>query len=213
MEKINLYFSLEQSTLVPERKVHIGDIATIFCLDKDISCDVEKTLITTLSNTPKDQTVISALKIIQIIQLRHKNVQVFSIGSNETIVYYQNLNLKKAHTSKLKSLLLLVIAFFGTAYSVMSYHGDVGSIDLINNLYVLFTANSKLALKNGPLFGIIAFSVGLFIGMLIFFNHGIKIKNVDDPTPLQVQLRLYEKDVNECIIVNSSRKGKSIDVD
>ena len=48
--------------------------------------------------------------------------------------------------------------------------------------------------------------------MIVFFNHGINHKKTDDPTPLQVQMRLYEEDVNKTIIMNSSRNGNTIDV-
>ena len=33
-----------------------------------------------------------------------------------------------------------------------------------------------------------------------------------DPTPLQVQLRIYEKEVNEAIMKTAEREGKTIDV-
>ena len=54
---------------------------------------------------------------------------------------------------------------------------------------------------------------GLFFGMLLFFNHGLNHKKADDPTPLQVQMRLYERDVNDAIVVDSAREGTSLDVD
>lgn len=113
---------------------------------------------------------------------------------------------------KVKAVLLMVLAFFGTAYSIMSYNGDVGAIDLLKNLYELFTGKTGTEGDIGLSFGIIAYSLGLAIGMIVFFNHGINKKDIDDPTPLQVQMRLYEEDVNKAIIVNSERKNQTIDV-
>ena len=49
--------------------------------------------------------------------------------------------------------------------------------------------------------------------MIIFFNHGINNKDTDDPTPLQVQMRLYEQNVNQAIIIDSDRNRETIDVD
>jgi stage V sporulation protein AA len=38
-------------------------------------------------------------------------------------------------------------------------------------------------------------------------------KKIDsDPTPLQIQMRQYEKDVNTTVIENASREGKKEDV-
>ena len=45
--------------------------------------------------------------------------------------------------------------------------------------------------------------------MVINFS---KLKIDSDPTPLQVELRLYEKDVNEAIIENAGKEGKKKDV-
>jgi stage V sporulation protein AA len=58
----------------------------------------------------------------------------------------------------------------------------------------------------------ISYAVGLPLGIIIFFNHFSKMKAGKDPTPMQVQLRLYEADLDETLIENKSREGKSIDV-
>ena len=95
----------------------------------------------------------------------------------------------------------------------MSYNGDVGSKELLEKLYTLFTGNPSKENPKGLSLGIIMYSVGLCIGMIIFFNRGINKKNADDPTPLQVQMRLYEQDVNQSIIIDSGRNKETIDVD
>ncbi len=212
MEPTTLYIALEQSTMVASRKVHIGDIATIFCINQDISYQVKNTEIFVFPNTEQDQAVVSVMKLIELINTAFKPVSVESIGSPETIVYYRNLSSMHKLNGKVKAVLLMVLAFFGTAYSIMSYNGDVGAIDLLKNLYELFTGKTGTEGDIGLSFGIIAYSLGLAIGMIVFFNHGINKKDIDDPTPLQVQMRLYEEDVNKAIIVNSERKNQTIDV-
>lgn len=213
MEPLTLYIALEQSTLVASRKVHIGDISTIFCTNQDICHQIKNIEILVFPNTEQDQTVITVLKLIELINTTYKNLSVESIGNPETIVYYRNLTSSHRLSGKIKAFLLMVLAFFGTSYSIMSYNGDVGAIDLLSNLYEMFTGQTAVQGQTGPVLGIIAYSIGLCMGMIIFFNHGINKKNTDDPTPLQVQMRLYEEDVNKAIILNSERNNRSIDVD
>lgn len=213
MENTTIYISLEQSTMVNSRKVHIGDIATIFCIDKDISFKVSNAEIMVFNNTEQDQSVITIMKLIEIINKQFKNVLIESIGSPETIVYYRNLKPMSKLSGKIKAIFLMILAFFGTGYSIMSYNADVSADELLDKLYELFTGVSAQGSTTGPALGIIAYSVGLCMGMIIFFNHGINKKNSDDPTPLQVQMRLYEQDVNQCVIINSERNKKTIDVD
>ena len=58
----------------------------------------------------------------------------------------------------------------------------------------------------------ISYCIGLAIGILVFFNHFGKKKITPDPTPIEVQLRKYEQDVDDTYIENSGRGGTEIDV-
>lgn len=212
MEKTSVYIALEQSTLVSSRKVHIGDISTVFCLDKDISHQIHKTEIMVFHNTNKDQAVVTMMKLIELITKQFPHVHVVKIGCPETIVYYKNLKDSQKFAGKIKAVLLLVLAFLGTAFSIMVYNGEVGIKELIENLYVLCMGINPSTENTIFNLGLIAYSLGLCLGMVVFFNHGFNKNSVDDPTPLQVQMRLYEDEVNKCIIIDSSRKNKSVDV-
>lgn len=212
MEQKTIYLSLSQSMMVTARQVHIEDIATVFCTDPEIRYQVQNIELFTFPNTEQDQVVITALALIQKITKLYGNCTVENIGKPETIVYYRNLKASTKRSGLVKEIFLMILAFFGTAYSIMSYNGDVGAIDLLNNLYTLFTGETASSTA-GNILGAIGYSLGLFIGMLVFFNHGLNKKLTHDPTPLQVQMRLYERDVNDTITIDSARKKKTIDVD
>ena len=154
-----------------------------------------------------------AKEMIEQAEKDGKLKPVQNIGSQECVVYYRNLSDGHKRTGKIKAAFLMLLAFFGTAYSIMSYNGDVGAIDLLQDLYQMFTGTQASATTAGYRFGILFYCVGLFFGMLLFFNHGLNHKKADDPTPLQVQMRLYERDVNDAIVVDSAREGTSLDVD
>jgi len=212
MERNTLYIALSQSTLVNSRKVHIKDISTLFCADTSITNIVGNIELMIFSNTEQDQVVITVMKLIELINSQYKNINIVNIGETETIVYYRNLKPTTKMSGRIKAVFVMILAFFGTGYSIMSYNNDTDAIGLLNKLYELFTGNRALPETVGNPLGAISYSIGLLIGMVIFFNHGINKKNTDDPTPLQVQMRLYEQDVNQCIIIDSERNNKTIDV-
>ena len=56
------------------------------------------------------------------------------------------------------------------------------------------------------------YSIGMIVGILIFFNHFGGKKFSVDPTPMEVEMRLYENDIQTTLIENYSRKGQEIDV-
>lgn len=207
-----VYIALEQSILVQSKKIHIEDIATVFCTDATLSHQIKKAEVLVFSNTKQDQAVVTIMYLISIIHSLCKDANVNSIGQPETIVYYKNLSDRDKRSGKCKVLFMMLLAFFGTAYSIMSYNEDVSAASLLKNLFTLFTGLPAEGNATNLLFGTIAYAAGLCIGMIIFFNHGINNKTTDDPTPLQVQMRLYEEDVNKTIIVNSTRNGSSIDL-
>ena len=56
------------------------------------------------------------------------------------------------------------------------------------------------------------YSIGVVIGILVFFNHFGKKRFSVDPTPMEVEMRLYENDIQTTIIENYSRKEQELDV-
>lgn len=56
------------------------------------------------------------------------------------------------------------------------------------------------------------YSIGISIGILTFFNHFGKKRFSVDPTPIEVEMRLYENDLQTTLIENISRKEQELDV-
>ena len=59
----------------------------------------------------------------------------------------------------------------------------------------------------------ISYSIGISIGILAFFNHFGKRRFSVDPTPMEVEMRLYENDIASTLVDIYSRKGDEVDVD
>ena len=57
-----------------------------------------------------------------------------------------------------------------------------------------------------------AYSVGLTVGIIVFFNHFGKKKFTVDPSPIEIEMQLYENDIQTTIIAERSRKGQELDV-
>ena len=47
---------------------------------------------------------------------------------------------------------------------------------------------------------------------MLFVNHFANGKLNTDPTPLEVEMRLYEDNISKTVIQNDSRKERGIDV-
>lgn len=97
--------------------------------------------------------------------------------------------------SYLKSALIGIVIFFGSGFSIMAFHNDIGIVDLFAQIYTQVIGYEPR--QTGGLE--IGYSLGLALGILIFFNHISLKKREKDPTPLQVEVSKYEQDVEDTI--------------
>ena len=99
-----VYLSLDASTMVASKQVHIEDIASVFCSQPDIMHDVKKIKLFTFRDNEQGQLVVNALAIIGEILKYDKSVTVQNIGSQECVVYYRNLSDGHKRTGKIKGI-------------------------------------------------------------------------------------------------------------
>lgn len=103
----------------------------------------------------------------------------------------------------LKTALIGVIIFFGSSFSIMAFHNDIGLVDLFAQIY-----EQVIGYAPEHVGGLeIGYSVGLAAGILVFFNHFSLKKRENDPTPLQVEMSKYEQDIEDTI-ERISKKGR-----
>ena len=96
----------------------------------------------------------------------------------------------------------------GSAFTIMTFNQDASVSEIFARLEKIIAGSET----EGPGLLELGYCIGLPTGIIIFFNHFSHLKMSSDPTPLQVQLRIYEKDSNEAILKSASREGKTIDV-
>ena len=89
----------------------------------------------------------------------------------------------------------------------MTFNTDVSVSDVFTEIYEVVLGQGMES--NGIVE--LSYSIGLPLGILIFFNHFSRKATRNDPTPLQVEMRTYEEDANKAMIKNASREGKTID--
>lgn len=99
--------------------------------------------------------------------------------------------------------------FLGAAFAIMTFNNDVGITELFEQVYKQFTGNES----NGFTALEISYSIGIAIGITVFFNHIFGRKLSEDPTPIEVEMKKFEKDINTMLIDTCTREESIIDVD
>ena len=105
-------------------------------------------------------------------------------------------------------MFVLLVTFIGAGFSIMSFNNDVDVPKLFNQIYFLVTGNRS----DG--FGILelTYCIGMSVGILLFFNHFGKRRFTVDPTPMEVEMRTYEEEIEMTLIDEYSRKKEEKDV-
>lgn len=95
----------------------------------------------------------------------------------------------------IKCICIGIVIFFGSGFSIMAFHNDVGLVDLFAQIYEQVIGRVPEGIGGLE----IGYSIGLAGGILIFFNHFNLKKRENDPTPLQVEVSKYEQDVEDTV--------------
>ncbi len=211
--KETLYLKVDRNTLAKDKNVKLSDVATLLCTDASITRQLKQLKIYSFSDAkdaPKDQEqVFSVMKLIEMIGQEYPNVEVNNIGEMDFVVEYKKNGEPAKWTQILKAAVLSIITFFGGAFTIMAFNNDVAVNDLFSKFYYQVMGTES----NGFTELEIWYSIGLSVGVLLFFNHFGNKKITHDPTPVQVEMRKYEKDIDETFIETAERGGTSIDVD
>ena len=91
----------------------------------------------------------------------------------------------------------------------MTFNEDASISDIFDKVYRMVMGSEKSGWSAME----IGYSIGIAVGVILFFNHFSKVKLNKDPTPMQIEMRKYEKDINSTLIQDENREGNIIDAD
>lgn len=209
-----LYLKIEKNTIVTDRHVKLSDIAKLECADPAIPRQLKQKKIYTFQDAinvrkQKNQMqVFSVLKIIELIHEEYPNVDISNEGESDFIVEYIPYPVKPKWINAIKTALLCVVVFFGSAFTIMAFNNDIGVNQVFSKFYLQVMGSGPGGVSELE----VSYCIGLGLGIVIFFNHVGRKKITPDPTPIQVEMRKYETDIDTTFIENAGRKGHSIDV-
>lgn len=216
-----VYIKGDRDVEVTKKEITLGDIAAMECSNKElipklkvikilkIPDKTQRTAKKGHHDDPKGQRfVISILKIIACIHEKYPGLEVQNMGEKDIIITYEEQKTAGMAMHIIKTAFVVLLTFTGAAFSIMAFNNDVSTTQLFGQIYEMVTGKAA----DGFTILELSYSIGIIIGILVFFNHFGKKRFTVDPTPMEVQMRLYENDIQTTLIENASRKGQEIDV-
>lgn len=207
MEDI-LYVKVEQNVPVSKRDLTIKDVAVLYSVNKSMVQKLEKQPFYTIPNDGQKLTMFTVTKVYEAIHKMYPNVTIENLGEKDFIVEYEGEKTPGKAWEYMKVALVAAVLFFGSAFTIMTFNEDVNVSGVFDKIYYMITGNLH---TSGSILEI-SYAVGLPVGILVFYNHFKKRDIKNDPTPIQVEMRTYEEQMNKAMIKSASREGKTIDV-
>ena len=205
MSQSEVYLKCDRNKVLQHRAVVLEDLVEIFCIDAELKNKLRKLSICRIDEKT-NRNIVSCITLAEKIMVQFPDVSVQILGEPEMLVEYEAPNRQSKGFKLLKTVFVCLVTFFGTAFTIMAYHNDVGISNVFDDIYALFGTHYGESMTIME----ISYSVGLALGIIIFFNHVFGKRLINDPTPIEVAMRKYEEEVDKAIIAEKSRNNKKI---
>ncbi|WP_231633164.1 stage V sporulation protein AA [Numidum massiliense] len=196
-EKVYIRLKKRQTVTAGET-VTLGDIANVLALEEQQGLR-ELPLLRVPSG--EHFIVVDALDVIAQILRVHPALHVEAVGATDTILEVKKKRYVPSYAALVAVWLLL---FVGSGLAIMNFHADVSMLDVHRRLYYLLTGEQSAR----PLILQIPYSVGVGIGMIVFFNRLFKRRFNEEPSPLEVEMFLYQESIDQYVVQREREQGQ-----
>ncbi len=208
MAKATIYVKAERSAQAQSEDVFLKDVASVYCEDQAVQAKVNAIRLHRFKKDGPGRFIISITEVIALIMEAVPGAEVVSLGEPDTVVERIFVEKRKGWKQTFLIVMVSLVCFFGASFTIMAFHNDIGIVHLFGKFYYMVMGEESggfTALE-------VSYSIGLSAGIIIFFNHIGRRRLTKDPTPIEVEMRIYEEDVEKALIATADREGLEIDV-
>lgn len=189
-----VYLKIRQLTKTDKQDVYLSDVAEVYA-EKKLLPKIKSIKLATFYRTKKDRICISSMQVISAIQQLDDTLDVNNIGESDFIIDYRK-NQQPVWLSVILKIIVCIIIFIGSAYAIMAYNNDVSTIEIFEKVYRMSGVDWLMEYNVCE----IAYAIGLFAGIAVFYDHFAGKKMSKAPTPIEVSMKQYVKDENQAMI-------------
>lgn len=195
-----IYIRMRNRVLAKQdEKIYLMDLAQVIASETAFP-ELKKLVVHQVTEEDKNIVIIDVMKIIRMISNIFEDVEVQTIGPAQTII---EVVMKKKQMSYPLFLLIWFLLFFGSAMAIMNFHDDVSMQSVQEKLFLMITGMED----SKPWLFQIPYSIGLGIGMILFFNHVFQKRINEEPSPLEVEMFNYQMDIDNYVIIHENKES------
>ncbi|MCL2351943.1 MAG: stage V sporulation protein AA [Firmicutes bacterium] len=187
---------VKKITVEERRDIYLRDLAEVVA-DKKTAEKLKKLKLLHIEADKKTNFLVSVTDIVRAVAARFPDNAVSNLGEADTVIDFSPTKKKDNSVWKwLKIAFVTLVLLAGSATAIMSFHSDAQMPQVFKNYYRIFFGKES----DRPMLIDIPYSVGLGVGIMLFFNHFAGKKLTEDPTPIEVEMSLYETDVTDTVL-------------
>ncbi|WP_077621672.1 stage V sporulation protein AA [Sediminibacillus massiliensis] len=201
-----VYLRLKKKLVVkPNASLRLKDIAFLSGND-DVKHLLEKVFIYKVTPSDDNVSIIDVFHVIERLNNLYPEIELQTIGPTQIIL---NIQTARKKNPIMMVIVIWLLLFVGAAMAIMNFHYDVSMQAVQQKLYYLLTGRSS----EYPLWIQIPYSLGLGIGMILFFNHLFKKRFNEEPSPLEVEMFKYQQDLDSYVTYHENELNSKNDSD
>ena len=188
-----------KAIIAPKNIIQLKEIVDIYA-EQNLKQEIEN-LEYVIENLNMNNTyIVSLITIVNLIKNKFKDSTIMVIGDSEVVINFKDKHLQN-HTKYvgLRVALISFILFIGAITAIINFHSDVNMREAHKTIYKVITGVES----DNPYLLQIPYSIGIGVGMSVFFNHVFKKRINNEPSPLEVEMYLYQQNMDEYIKDNS----------
>jgi stage V sporulation protein AA len=191
----------------PNAAITVGDVAQVMATDSGMAKQLQTIPLYQIQPSDKNIVIIDVMKVVRAVLQADRSLDVQTVGPSQTII---EVVYEKRRFSTAYFLLIWLLLFVGSAMTIMNFHEDVSMQQVHQHLYEIITGKKV----DKPLLLQIPYSLGLGIGMILFFNYVFRKRINEEPSPLEVEMFNYQQSIDQYVILHENKESmRKIDDD
>lgn len=190
-----MYLKPRDSVIVAaDEQITLGMVSEVAAGDLELEAQLRGKVLLPALGPGSGMVVVSSLDLVRAVREHRDDLDVRLLGSPQTVVKPRVRPSPVLY--RLWAVAVAAVLFFGAFMAIMTFHADVDMDKAQQNIHRLVTGTAV----ERPLIIQIPYSLGVGLGVLLFFNTLSRRRPSSDPSPLEVQLHSYDQDSEAYLI-------------
>lgn len=168
-------------------RLYMKDIYSVY--PKEYEETINNICIRDYINNQSKYDVIHLGELIEIININCRDVRLNFLKPDDVIIFFEDE--KKDTTKYIRIFIISIVVLMGSIMGIMNFHADV---NMAHSQFMMVDAITNNPKENLPYFQI-PYSLGIGLGVAVFFNKFIPTYSKGEPSPLDLKIKSLNKEI------------------